>query len=178
MRKYVASSPNAELIGGALLALVKNVNHEDIEPLLKKHGLENIQPMQWYPEQPILDLLKAIADGETNVSENMVAIGIKAIETIPFPVEIDTLEKFIGSYGTRQKASSRNTTAILVSEVLGQGHGRVVNDTPYPDDLIFGYLWGASKRFLPRGKNFSIKPQAKTPGTNDEPVVFDVTWEV
>ncbi len=174
MRKYISASPNAEVIGAALLALVKNLHYEETEPLLKRYGLETIEPFTWYPEQKILDLLKEIADGKTNVSENLVAIGMKASETIPLPPEIDTMEKFLTSYGARQTSTSRNTPAVLVSKLVAEHHGQVINNTPYPDDLIFGYLWSAAKRLLPPGTTYTVHPQKNA--DPDEASTFDVTW--
>lgn len=100
--KYISSSPNAELLGAALLALVQNINAEEIKPLLARHGLDNIDLMQWYSEQKVLDLLKAIEEGTANVTENLVAIGMKAIETIPFPPEINSIEAFLNLSGGKR----------------------------------------------------------------------------
>jgi len=174
MRKYISISPNAELIGAALLALMKNLRHEEIEPLLKKYDLETVDPHKWYPEQKILNLLKEIEDGQTNVSENLVAIGMKSFETIPLPPEINSIEAFLNSYGVRQTATTRNTGAVLVSKVVGPNHGQVINDTPYPDDLIYGYLWSAAKHLLPPGTKFSVRPQASS--EPDGASTFDITW--
>ena len=47
-RQFVASSPEAEGLGVALLPFTQNLLAEDMRPLLQKHQLGNPVPDQWY----------------------------------------------------------------------------------------------------------------------------------
>ena len=62
-QQFIASSPDQELIGQMALGNTQNIRHDEIEPLLKKYRLQNIDPNHWYPHQMILDMYREIASG-------------------------------------------------------------------------------------------------------------------
>ncbi|HEX2621758.1 MAG TPA: hypothetical protein VHL11_16485 [Phototrophicaceae bacterium] len=177
MQKFKASSPNAETIGQLLLSFFHNLQYKDIEPVLTKYKLDHLEPAEWYPQQLGLDIFKEIAEGGINVSDNLVAIGMKAAEYASFPPETDSIEKVLQSLGYR---GNRNTPPGegVIPQVFGEGHALVTNNTPYPDDNMFGYLWGLLKRFVPPGVGFIVSPMDSQKRSADEALIFELRWGV
>lgn len=176
MRKFVVADPNAQVTGRLMLSLIKNINVDEIMPVLTKHGLESIEPEKWYPFQNFLDALKDVAQGNVNATENLVAIGVKASETAVIPAGIDSLASFMELLNDVSSANSRN---IVPEErydikVIAPGRVHVTNNRPYPDDAIFGFLWGAAKRFSPEG--FLVRPIKRAAPDSDESTTFEITW--
>src|SRR5260221_11531967 len=91
---YVAPSPDVEVIGEGVLALLRNLHADDIAPFLKQYNLETVEPEKWYPMQLILDIEKAIVEAKINVSETLVAIGVKGMDTVTF-VNVNSLAEAI-----------------------------------------------------------------------------------
>src|SRR5690348_13267829 len=92
---YVASRPDEEVLGQMTLPNIQNINRDEIEPLIKKHGLEDLRPDRLYRLQTILDFYRDIAEGKSNVTENLVAIGMKGAEVGPLPPEINSLDAWL-----------------------------------------------------------------------------------
>jgi hypothetical protein len=176
---FVAPSPEAEVIGQGFLALVNNLQSEDIKPFLKQYQLEAIEGDKWYPMQLVLDIEKAMVEAKVNATQNLVAIGISLVDTMPFP-NVTTLEQAIDmlntmiSYGTRN-IPEESRWYVAESE---PGHVLVTMNMPYPADAVFGYLWGIARRFKPANTKFSVK-QVENPKPAEFPgVAFEIRWEM
>ena len=157
-QEYVASSPDAEILGAALLALVQNLKADELLPVLKKYGLDKMDPNTWYPQQLILDFYKGMADNTINISENLVAIGIKAVETVPQDPNAKTLEEAILASNMTNKQIMRNVPeeeGFAIAESR-PGYLLIIDNTPYPADTMYGYLWGLAKRYKSPGGTFRV----------------------
>jgi hypothetical protein len=168
MALYV-SSPDAVVAGVAVLALTQSIQFDEILPIATKHGLDQVDPEKWYSEQKLLDFLKDL-ETSPNTSANFVSIGIKVFETMPMPPEINSLEVFLRALPSMLEMMSRNTVGIQTK--VGNHTAIVSNTSPYPDDIVYGELWGVAKRFSP--DNFTVKPLPKT--TFDAVTQYEVTW--
>jgi hypothetical protein len=180
MPKLVASTPNAEIIGQAMLGIVNNLRHDELLPLLTQYGVEKIDPERWYPQQIFLDIYRDMQDGKINSSENMVAIAVKIVETAVFPPGINSVETMIQAISMIYKSNIRNVpeTEGYWGEIVGPGHAVVKDNSPYLPDSTYGFIWALVKRFRPEGSQFVVRILNPNAGvTDDEPVVFDVTWE-
>jgi hypothetical protein len=169
MSLYV-SSPDATVAGVAVLALTQSMEFDQILPVARKYGLEHIEADQWYPEQNLLDFLKEL-EANPNSTMNFVSIGVKVFETMPLPPEIDSLETFLRMMPSLLQMVSRNAVGIQVEP--GECSAIVMNTSPYPDDIVYGEIWGAARRLMPNG-GFNVKP---LPKANSNAVSkFEVTW--
>lgn len=110
-------------------------------------------------------------EGYQNATQNFVAIGMKVFDTMPLPPEIDSLGAFLTAMPSMLQMLSRN--AVGVETHVGESSAIVINKSPYPDDLVYGELWGVAKRFTPNG-NFSVMRVAEA-GT-DTFTEFEVKW--
>lgn len=59
---FVAGKPNTEVIGQVVISFSENLESDVIAPILPKHGLDNIQPDQWYSHQAWMNLLKDLSE--------------------------------------------------------------------------------------------------------------------
>jgi len=178
MRKFI-TDPKVEVIGVSALAVIQNLNMEEMEPILTKYHLTVIEPDQWYPFQLHLDIFREIAEGRTNSIENLVAIGMKAAQLAPLPPQIKTFEDMLHNYNAAYRMTIRNQSPQegFLIEFLGDGHAHITNNTPIPDDMTFGAFWGFAQRLLRRNTNFLIQPLKRVPPESDESTTFDVTWD-
>ncbi len=148
---YRASGPEAEYIGALLMSLSQNLRAETIRPVLKKHGLQDFDPMTYYPQQKILDVLQEIEQNFT--FEELVAIGIKSTEVMPLPPEVTSLEVAIMGLDLYYKSLCRNTPPEegITVEWLGPRHARTINNQPTPPFIVYGNIYGVARRFRSKG---------------------------
>ena len=173
---FVAPSPNAQVLGSAMSSYVQNIRAEELQPVLKKYGLESIEPNQWYPMQLTLDLFRDIVKRGENVNEALVAVGIKTVETVPLPPEINSVETAMGFI--QRAVHSQIVRNVpegygIPLQFLEKNHILATNNIPYPSSLLYGYLWGLVNRFKAPDQIFSIHPLTAEAG---RPTVFSVKW--
>jgi hypothetical protein len=176
IEKFVAA-PGGEVLGASMAALPVALKSTEIMPLLERHGFAHIDPEKWYPQQSVLNLYKDIDQGRSNVSDNLVAIGIKSVGVMSFPPEINTMEAVLTAMTGSYAPFHRNIWPGegTWGKFLGQGHAQITVNVPYPDDVFYGYFWGVAKHYTPNGMRFRIAIVENTdidmPGT-----IYDVRW--
>jgi hypothetical protein len=179
LEKIMPNDPaaNGEALGASLLALPACLKANEIMPLLERHGFASIDPQKWYPQQAILAMYRDIEEGRSNVSENLVSIGIKSVETMAFPPEIQAMRDMLNTMASSYSMVHRN---MLPGEgtfckFIDDTHVQTTVNTPYPPDIFYGYYWGLMKKYVPEGMNFRIAEVENTdpevPGT-----VYDIRW--
>jgi hypothetical protein len=179
MKKFVSSSPKAEIIGEAVLSFFENLQREEIAPVLAKNGLGVVDPAQWYSQQLCLDIFADIANCTTHVSTNFMAIGVKNAQLQSLPGEIGSFMSFLNRLSLHGHCVGRHTSHgdRLVVLFLAEGRALVTNDTPYPDEAVYGYLWAMARRLLGRGGRFLIRRAWTARPDSDESTVFEITWD-
>jgi hypothetical protein len=177
-QKYVASSPDVKLVGGVLLALQQETGVDDIKPLLQTYDLSEIDPNQWYPQQLLLDFYKAIAEMKFNSKQNLTGIGIQFMSTIPIDPKVKTFKEAIefitasiGTYNQNVPEEEKFTVPVY-----REGYAIVISNMPYPDDVLYGYIWAIAKRFCLSDGGFSVR-YIDNPDPDQHPgVAYEVTW--
>jgi hypothetical protein len=170
-------SLDGEVLGAAMLGLPACLKADEIMPLLERHGFAQIDPYKWYLQRNIINLYRDIEEGRSNVSENLVSIGIKSIETTQFPPDATTLKSgimvIVGSYAQvhRNILPGEGTQVKFLSE----NHVHFIVNTPYPEDVFYGGYWGLLKKYVPQGTSFRIV-QAENPYPDMPGIVYDATW--
>lgn len=157
VEKFVAA-PNGEVLGISMLSLPVCIGADEIMPIFERHGIAQIDPDRWYSQQIILNVYKDIVEGRTNVSDNLVSIGVKSTETMALPPEINSVEAVLGTLSGSYSIYHRNTWPGEGTEVryLGEGHAQSILNVPYPNDIFYGYYWGLMRRYVPKGMKFRI----------------------
>lgn len=165
MTRYMAFDPESEVIGASALAFITNMNHDDMEAILEKHGLNQIEPQQWYPVQSILDVMSDISK-EGDASSNLVAIGMEASELglkrLPDHFRSLSLFEFLGIYDNWYKEVHRNTkTGYVKTEQVDENYLIIRAKLPYPDDLLYGIFFSYARNLAPQGKSISLSYDAE-----------------
>jgi hypothetical protein len=182
MAKYSSFDPNAEIIGQNVLGFLQCITSDQVLPYLKKHGLEHVEPDQWYPLQKWLDVLSDLSvAAEGGAMQNFVSIGMTIAETAIYPPEYEAMpfeQKLAISNDIYQMQHRNGYVGEQHPELLGPGEIKLSIKSPYPDDLAYGVLWGQARRFLPRGSNFVIEYDDAIRRRDDggEVTIYHIRW--
>ncbi|MCL4878088.1 MAG: hypothetical protein KJ064_15625 [Anaerolineae bacterium] len=155
MSTYVCD-PQAEVIGQNVLALVQSLYARNLDPILEKHGLDRIDPQQWYPLQKLLDVLRDLAIRDS-CPTNFVALGTALTETARVP-ELNELDEVFMFFDDAYQRQHRNgDVGERYVEKVGKNHLKITLDVPYPDDLEYGAAYGLARRFIQPGHHFTLE---------------------
>ncbi|MCS6872871.1 MAG: hypothetical protein NZ571_15600 [Anaerolineae bacterium] len=170
--RYVAFEPNTEVLGIMLEGTIAFMEREGLALLLRKHGLEQVAPDQWYPLQRVLDLFTDLSNNPSGTSD-MVAIGMKVGEVFQFPPEVTTLEQALELADAMNRAVYRNgDPGTIRAEKLGERHYRLHVHLPFPQDLHYGIWWAVAKRLVPDMRTLRIRREVIDQYTG----VYEFEW--
>jgi hypothetical protein len=176
-------NPEMEILGALVAAYVDNVQADIIEPIFKSHGLTTEPDFEaWYPLQPILDVLKELANGP-DATSNMTAIGVKIAEygvepedaiEAPLPVVLE-------HWHDHMHLGFRNgNPGKIITEKVHDKFYKVTQMNMFPDDLCYGLAYGFARSRLPVGTNFKVWYEDYNnrldKGGNDRTVIC-IEWE-
>ncbi len=178
-KPFVAGTPEAKVVGQVVLAFSENLTAERIAHLLPKHGLDNIDPEAWYPHQSWMDVLKDVEEEAKDADTSFVAFGRKVVETAVMPPEMKTLEDALQALHAIHHLNLRNIPEDegYHLEKLADKHYLVHHNTPNPEAVIYGFLWGMAARFVGAAESFSLKrrPDIQSGKGRD---VYEVRWGI
>jgi hypothetical protein len=174
-KPFTCANPDQEeSLGLAVSWIADNLRSEIILPVLKKHGIEAFDPNTWYRTQTLLDVMRALYK-EPGTTEALVAIGKKSAEDYPFGPEVKTLEDAVVAFNQAHHTVHRGIhpeQGFLV-ERPQPNTLIVVNNNPWPGELIFGILWTFGRRFG-GGKHYTV---SMLPPDEYGRAVFKVSWD-
>lgn len=176
MKKYKASTPDALVIGQALLPYNDSVERDSFAHILETYDLENIDPEAWYPQQLTLDIQRSIKN-QPGGSNMLVSIGMKIIDNAQFPpMESlqDAVEAFAASYPMNFKNQADDD--VIQAEFVGDNHIQVINGSPHSDEMIYGYIYSLIRRFAPQGTRPKVAFEDIHSIDSDADTVFNITW--
>jgi hypothetical protein len=178
MAEFVAFDPNVEVLGAALQSFFDAAGH-NIQPILDKYGLTEVDPQEWYPQQWVLELYQEVARHESS-SLNLVSIGMRIPEVAAFPPDLDSLEAALMMLDAAYHMNHRGgDTGYYRATPIGPKHFSVECRNPYPSDFDYGIIYAVVKRFKPAGTAFVVQRDEEGPSRQkgDDYCTFDVTWE-
>ncbi len=182
MRKLTCP-PSTITIGQNLRAFTDNLLGSNTEPIMRKHGMVNLDPNTWYPLHKLLDAINELAE-TPNHTLNFVAIGMMVGEIIPFPPEYGepTLENVIHHWDDLYQGLHRNGyVGGIRYEKVGKRHDKTMHSTTYPDDMSYGLLYAYARRFLPPGTQFTVYYDPDIPardyGGDREETIIHIEWD-
>ncbi|HML23856.1 MAG TPA: hypothetical protein PKD09_19525 [Aggregatilinea sp.] len=182
MDSFAAFDPRSEVSGAALLSFFYSLTSESIMPYLEYHGLADINPDGWYPVQAALDALHDIAVNDPSAMFDFVGIGIAAADYMRLPDHYDDLDpaQALEHFNEVHRLNHRGgSVGEYGYEELGPGHLRVLACVPYPDDLVYGLLYGMLRHHLPPQTYFTVAYDDSTPRRSQggEVTAFDLHWQ-
>lgn len=170
MAEYVAFNPDAEVIGQAILGVASALG-EKAKPILKAHGLDAVTPDVWYRQQQWLDVLREVDNGDFY---DLIAIGKQVAGHVPLPVQVDSVTSVLMLIGKTYSHNHRNCPGHTTPEIIGEKHIRLTVYDPYPNNMVYGVIYGFAARFEP---HTIVRYDDDTPyGTDKDTVIYHVTW--
>jgi hypothetical protein len=162
--RYQVFEPGIEVSGVSAQALTSSIIHKEIEAILIRHNLNNIDVEAWYPLQDVLDVFNELA-AMSNKSDYFVGIGMAVAQNtyngLPDAMRKLSLIQFLNGYEqiylTRQRCCENGDKGYLKPEQVDEHHIVVRMRVPYPDDLFYGIMYGLARSFRPAGKGFTVK---------------------
>lgn len=177
MAQFVAFDPAVEVRGAAILSTIEGLE-ADVRPLLERHGMSDVQPDAWYPQQAWLDVLKDISEARGEAVFDLVSIGMRIPDSAVWPAEVDSVESALKSIDVAYHMNHRNgEIGHYLAEIVGENHVRVTCDNPYPSDFDYGIIYRTAQKFMPEGMAATVW-RADSPSRleGDEMCIYDVTW--
>jgi hypothetical protein len=164
--EYTTFGPDAEVYGAAMLAFIQSINYGNFHAIMEDHGVKEVNPQKWYPQQLWLDIFTDIGS-RPGGSSDFVSIGMKIAETAVVPSEVEDIP-FVDLMQAFDAASYRANNrgediGGIETEVVSDNHIIMIDRTPYPDDFVYGAYYGMAKRFLPKGTMFTVAYDEDTP---------------
>lgn len=181
MRKF-QSYPETLVSGAGIRAIVENQLAEEIQPMvqkvLKQYGFTEIDPNEWYPDQMYPDMLK-LRSQQQGAMQNFVAVGMSVIDTAIFPENIVTIEDGIRALVDIHILNKRNTAPEDIYTIIASepGHIRLIDGTPYPHDVVYGFIYAMTRRFCPKDHSFRVERAYLNPEQPDAAgAIYDIHW--
>jgi len=176
MKKFEASSDLVRVNGETILSFVKAVpaSEDSRKEILKKYGINDPQPGQWYSQQAWLNAFKEI-------SEKVGVITLKLIgKAIPknakFPPQIketkEAFEMLDKAYKMNHKGGFIGEYKFLSFDAKKREIKMEIN-TPYPEDFDAGIMLGLFEKFKPKDafKQPNVRMEKRSTG-----IVYTLTW--
>lgn len=159
MKKIKPLGPDAEVLGAAINGFVNAVNSNNILPHAEKLGMTDLDPNKWYPKQMYIDLWNSIISSNSQAMFDLVSIGMTIAENAwPPELEGQPFDELIMGFGDGFNAVNRGADRGYVKTMRREPNQYALAfRTPDPDDIHYGVVYGFCKRFLPKGKTFTVQ---------------------
>ncbi len=169
--RYQPSSPDAQANGQVLLPYLSVLRGSALAYLVRVYDLEDVRPDAFYPQQVVCDMQRRMAENMAHFTGDLVAIGVKSIDSIGFPSDVQTIGQALARLHQIYQAIHRNippeegwTYEEVSSEVL-----HVTFNSPYEPFAAYGYIRALTDRFRPPDQTSMV-----VMGQGDDLVTFRV----
>ncbi|RLI00399.1 hypothetical protein DRO30_05885 [Candidatus Bathyarchaeota archaeon] len=153
--EYEAISSAARVKGNAMLAIVNGIMHRDLAlEILAKHGITDIDPDEWYPEQSWLDAFAEI--GADLGDAALYAIGRAIPQVIDIPDDINSAIEAIERLDEVYQSHHKGLSGAYVVEITGESSARIISKNPRPCAYDMGFITAYVEMFN-GGKTVSIE---------------------
>jgi len=179
--QYTSFDPDTKVIGALLEAFFHCAQQDEIQPYLRTHDLTDVQPEEWYLLQPWLDVMSEIRTSANNAMFNFVSIGMEVAERIQLPPEWDDIpfEEVLLALDEAHRSGHQGDAGGYEAEVVEERHVVMRSQTPYPDDFVYGFIYGLARRLLPEGSQYTVyyDPDILRREESGEATVLHVTYK-
>lgn len=149
MAQFVGFDPKVQVSGQSMMITIQAMG-ERVHPVLKKHGMENLQADRWYPQQPYLDFFREIAQGDFSSVLDLVSIGMNVPTLAYWPENIRTIEDALFSIGQAYEMNHKGGRIGSYQAVsTGERQIEVRCENPYPCDFDYGLVYNTAKLYQP-----------------------------
>lgn len=178
MSQFMAFNPYVEVSGAAILSIVKAMGERSLRTLAK-HGLTDIDPDCWYPQQAWLDAFYELAQGDFSASLDLVSIGMRIPEVAVWPSGIKTIQDALFSIDEAYQAAHRNgEIGSYRVRLVGECEAEMVCENPYPCNFDYGIIYNTARLFLPPRSRLVVMHDDKAPcrTKGDDSCTYHIKW--
>lgn len=181
MRYPYRYAPDAQVSGAIMSAIFNHYRRDSVIDSLKQHNLDYFDADQWYPVDQFINLLAEWSQLPEIVS-NYVSVGMAMTYHIELPEELEALDAMtkIHRLGDFMMSQHRGAgVGSFTARITGEKSVIYTESTLWPDDIIYGYIYGAARRYLPRGTHFRLAYADDQPRQADgaAQTVLTLSWE-
>lgn len=177
--KYVLANPESEINGLALMMLEQSSELEEFADLLEKYGLRGIEGGRYYKLAEVVAFYRELLQ-RPNASTNLISIGIHIFKNITFPDNVTTIEQGLQLLIQMINMNINNDPTIgtwFEIDEVGDRYIRFIERTPFPHDLLYGYIFGVARRLAPPGARAIVKRTYMNEADPDaDGGIYDITW--
>jgi hypothetical protein len=160
MPLYRSFDPQTEVMGIGLLGFTRSIVHNNLAEILARYHLDHIDPQGWYPVQTLLDVFGEISSGMES-SPIFISLGVAVsqvvLQSLTAEAKAVSLHQFFSGYDAFWKSRHRNGDMGYVNyERVSENQIIMRVRTPYPDDLIYGLIYGYARYFCPKDQTVSV----------------------
>ncbi len=151
MAQFKPLAPNVQVNGQTVLSVVDGMWFKETAlRIIRKHGIDNPKPDQFYPQEAWLNAFREIA--EKFGAFTLMEIGKKIPENAVFPPEIDCIEKALPAIDVAYHMNHRGgEIGHYRFEKTGERTARMICDNPYPCEFDRGIVERTAAKFAPPG---------------------------
>jgi hypothetical protein len=139
-----------QYFGAALHSFVKGLSQSEVltAQILRAHGLEKIDPEQWYDLNTARSIYYTI--GQQVGERSLHNVGLQMINSAPFPPEITDVKGVLQSLDHAYHMNVRGPEiGSIACEFEDDNTALVTYATPFPCALSRGITLGAARKFMP-----------------------------
>ncbi|MBI5960884.1 MAG: hypothetical protein HY866_19250 [Chloroflexi bacterium] len=157
-KHFQPHSPDAQANGQVFMPYLEVLRGSKLEHLIKTYKLDELQAEVFYPQQAICDMQKQMSEEMGLFSGELVAIGVKSIDSIGFPAEVKTIEDAMGMLNQIYQMIHHNIPKEegWIFEKVSDKTLKIFFNSPYEPFAAYGYIYGIANRFKPAGTSVSI----------------------
>lgn len=177
MKKFEASGPSVQVNGETILSFIKAVpaSENSRREILKKYGIDNPQPGNWYNQQAWLNAFREISEkiGVTTLK----LIGKAIPKNAKFPPEIretkQAFELLDKAYKMNHKGGFIGEYKFLSFDPQKKEIKMEIN-TPYPEEFDAGIMLGLFEKFKP--KDVFGQPSIRMEKRSAGGIIYTLSW--
>ncbi|QCW04665.1 4-vinyl reductase [Natrinema pallidum] len=177
---FDGSLKDAEVIGRSPLSYVaagesiSSFVGKQITNKLAEHGLENIEPDEWYSLKIPLAMLYDMRDEYGSL--RMQNMGQNVPQHVEFPPELSEVENALASIDEAYHQNHRGSEiGSYEFETEGSNEGVMICENPYPCEFDKGLIKGVAKKFVNNPVDVQeVGDQCRSDG--DQHCTYHVEW--
>lgn len=177
---YQPFDPEAYVSGRFVKSFSLCLKKDELEPYLERHGLTDIDEEQWYPMQVWMDVFNDIHINDTEAMFDFVSIGLAIAEITDWSPEWEhwSLTDMFLNLDTIYREAHQGDAGGYTVEVHEPNYVCIIAHVPYPDDFVYGILYGFARRLTPAETTFTVRYDEEAPRHDhgSETTVFHVRW--
>jgi len=162
--------PQTEVLGQSILNDIKALGRR-AQPILARYGIQNPDPNAWYSQQEWVATLCEISQ---EAALDLMSVGRRIADTIRMPDGVYSIPNVLHVVEETYRRTHRNAEPMRLSvEVIDDHTLRIVDRSPYPDELQYGLLFGLLSRLIPLGANLTLR---YTESDAENATVYIASW--